>query len=163
MNLFLYIPAHSAHPPGVLKSLIFGLIQTYHRQNSNEQDFQHNVNKLFGWLLARGHYYDNIFPIFIEAATKIDLKQNMKKRTQNAQIQSSKTSKKNDIYSNDLLFYHMQYHPNDISQKDIHSIYNETCNKDDAMKENFKNIKNYKGGTMKINKLTIAYSRGKNF
>jgi hypothetical protein len=28
MNKFLYIPGHSSHPPGIVKSLIHGLIQT---------------------------------------------------------------------------------------------------------------------------------------
>jgi hypothetical protein len=52
MNLFLYIPAHLAHLPGVLKSLIHGLVQTYHHQNYDNCNFQFNINKLFGRLLA---------------------------------------------------------------------------------------------------------------
>ena len=39
MNPFLYIPGHSSHPPGIVKSLIHGLIQTYHRQNTQEETY----------------------------------------------------------------------------------------------------------------------------
>ena len=39
MNPFLYIPGHSSHPLGIVKSLIHGLIQTYHRQNTEEKTF----------------------------------------------------------------------------------------------------------------------------
>ena len=39
MNLFLYIPSNSAHPPGLLKSLIFGLLLTYFNQNKDTNDF----------------------------------------------------------------------------------------------------------------------------
>jgi hypothetical protein len=35
MNLFLYIPPHSAHPAGVLKSIIYGNLRRYWIQNSN--------------------------------------------------------------------------------------------------------------------------------
>ena len=58
MNLFLYIPHHSAHTPGLLKSLAYGLISTYKRQNSSDHDFQSNVGKLFKRLLARGYDRD---------------------------------------------------------------------------------------------------------
>ena len=34
MNLCLYIPEYSAHPPGLIKSLITGLLENYWRQNS---------------------------------------------------------------------------------------------------------------------------------
>jgi hypothetical protein len=73
MNLFLYIPGHSAHPPGVVKSLIFGLLQTYFQQNKKESDFNMIVKQLFRRLLAWGHHFKDIHPIFLEAATKIDM------------------------------------------------------------------------------------------
>ena len=43
MNVFLYIPSNSAHPPGMIKSLIFGLLQTYYYQNTYKKDFLHNT------------------------------------------------------------------------------------------------------------------------
>ena len=53
MNLYLYIPSHSAHPPGLLKSLIYGLVLTYHRQNTFKADLLHYTRLLYDRLLAR--------------------------------------------------------------------------------------------------------------
>ena len=39
LNLYLYIPPHSAHPPGTIRSLIFGLTRKYWQQNSDPNDF----------------------------------------------------------------------------------------------------------------------------
>ena len=55
MNLYLYIPNHSASPPGLLKSLVYGLLSTYKRQNSDDKDFRFIVGKLFERLIARGY------------------------------------------------------------------------------------------------------------
>jgi hypothetical protein len=54
LNLYLYTPAHSAHPPGVFKGLIKGLMIKYARQNSNREDLEHIINKLHKRLVARG-------------------------------------------------------------------------------------------------------------
>mgnify|MGYP006198016031 CR=1 FL=1 len=37
-NLYLYIPPHSAHPPGIINSLIFGHILRLHRLCFRNQD-----------------------------------------------------------------------------------------------------------------------------
>jgi hypothetical protein len=163
MNLFLYIPAHSAHPPGVLKSLIHGLVQTYHRQNYDDCDFQHNINKLFGRLLARGHRYNDILPIFLDAAKNVDIKKQEKQRRRHSITTLNKGKHPNKTQNLDnSLFFHLPYHPKEITRQKIQNIYNKTCDKKDTMGESFQRITNGMGGTMKINKLTIAYSRGKN-
>lgn len=55
MHLHLYIPPHSAHPPSMIKSLIFGLLLTYWKQNSDGNDFKEMVKLLYKRLLNRGH------------------------------------------------------------------------------------------------------------
>jgi hypothetical protein len=163
MNLFLYIPAHSAHPPGVLKSLIYGLIKTYQRQNSRVEDFKHNIRLLFGRLIARGHKYNDIITIFQEAAKTSDEKTEEKHRKQ-PQYKNNKQSTKSgkqDTYKG--VFFHLPYHPRDITRNNIQQIYSKTCDNEDNLGESFRRMKNPNGGgTMKIEKLTVAYSRGKN-
>ena len=39
MNLHLYIPPSSEHPPSCIKGAIFSLINRYYRQNTHQQDF----------------------------------------------------------------------------------------------------------------------------
>jgi hypothetical protein len=74
-NMFLYIPAHSAHPKGVLKSLIFGGLYTYAIQNSMRADFIAMTKALFEHLINWGYTNEMLSPIFKEAATMIDRKQ----------------------------------------------------------------------------------------
>lgn len=153
MNLFLYIPAHSAHPPGVLKSLIYGLMKTYRRQNSNVEDFKLNVKQLFRCLLARGYNHHDISTMFKEAANTI--KHNQLQHSHRNQQQGKE--KKNDI------FFHIPYHPRDIRQNNIQQTYSQNCNNKNNLGESFKAMKNdMMGGTMRIDKLSVAYSKGKN-
>ena len=56
MNLYLYIPSNSAHPPSCLKGLITGELRRYWLQNSNK----------------RGHSLHDLIPIFHQAATTLN-------------------------------------------------------------------------------------------
>jgi hypothetical protein len=55
MNLYLYNLHTSAHPPGTMKSLIFGQLKRYHAQNSRVDDFLHIRRLFFDRLRARGY------------------------------------------------------------------------------------------------------------
>lgn len=154
-NPFLYIPGHSSHPPMIVKSLIHGLKQTYHRQNKEqEQTFDKNISQLFQQLIVQGHlYYVDIHPIFIKKHGQIDNKHNSHNANTNnnnttiqTQLHNTRKNNRNDI------FFHLPYHPMDISQRQRHHIYQHTCNAMD----------NSMGGTMQITKLAIAYTRGQN-
>ena len=118
MNPFLYIPGHSAHPPGIVKSLIHGLIQTYHRQNKTRETFNKNVNQLFKRLIARGHLHEDILPIFLQAAIKIDEKNKNKfiARYNQKSINAPQAVKTKTITRKDI-FFHLPYHPRDISRR----------------------------------------------
>ena len=76
MNLFLYIPPHSAHPPGLMKSLVFGLLNTYFLQNTFSEDFFSMVRHLFNRLINRGHKAEDLRELFLEAVQKIEDKKN---------------------------------------------------------------------------------------
>jgi hypothetical protein len=70
--------------------------------------------------------------------------------------------KKTDEERDDI-FFHLTYHPRDISRRTIQDIYTKYCNTKDNLGESFQAMRNQeKGGTMKISKLTIAYRRAKN-
>ena len=160
MNPFLYIPGHSSHPPGIVKSLIHGLVQTYHRQNKSQITFDKNVRQLFKQLIARGHLLEDLQPIFLKATENIDRRNNITLHTSKRNMKSisskSQTNERKDI------FFHLPYHPRDISRKTLHRIYQNTCEVKDNLNENFQHMDNGMGGTMQISKLTIAYARGQN-
>ena len=71
LNLYLYIPPHSTHPPGVQKSLIFGCLQKYWNQNSDIKDFIHIAKLCFKRLEARGYNHEDLKRLFSEASTKL--------------------------------------------------------------------------------------------
>jgi hypothetical protein len=80
LNLYLYLPANSAHPPGVLKGLVYGLIKKYHKQNSSFDDFRVIVQKLFSRLQQRGYRSDIITPIFKQALSQVKVKQKSRRQ-----------------------------------------------------------------------------------
>jgi hypothetical protein len=70
-SMKLYLCPSSAHPPGVLKGLIFGpLRRCCWRQNSDTTDCQRMVHKLFGHIRDRGRHLieEDISSISHEAA-----------------------------------------------------------------------------------------------
>ena len=156
MNLFLYIPPHSSHPPGLMKSLIYGLLLTYFLQNTLRSDFFDMISLLYNRLLARGHISEDIYPIFMEATQKIEDRYD-------PMVDSQKNTDKSDpSCSDEVLFFHIPYHTRDISRQKIRDIYEKTC-EGEPQGFNFKHIPNEDTDEiMKISQLTIAYSRPKN-
>jgi hypothetical protein len=71
MNLHLYIPPTSG---GVLKSLIFGNLQRYWRQNTTRHAFIWVTADFYRHLLNRGYTPVILTPIFQEAAATIQSK-----------------------------------------------------------------------------------------
>ena len=60
-------------------------------------------------------------------------------------------------------FFHLEFHPKDISRNRIQQLYKTHCNLPDKDNNSFlTGYENKHGNLMKINKLTIAYSRPKN-
>jgi hypothetical protein len=55
MNLYLYLPPHSAHPPGVLRGLIIGMVKRIYRLTSSLHDKKTAIHTFFRRLVARGY------------------------------------------------------------------------------------------------------------
>jgi hypothetical protein len=116
MNLHLYIPPTSAHPNGVLKSLIFGTLQRYWAQNSDRRTYIDTTRAFYGYLLKRGYAPESLDPVFFEAASVIDAKTATNKAASDVSNPHPETR----------LFLHWEYHPRDISRHDIRNVYNQT-------------------------------------
>ena len=67
LNLYLYIPPHSAHPPGVLTGLVIGNCHRIHTLCSDDSDKDHLLRQFFTRLRARGYAADSLFPLFKRA------------------------------------------------------------------------------------------------
>ena len=117
-NPYLYITPHSAHPPGMIKGVIFvfGLVRRYYEQNSDKKDFIDFTKMLFKRLVTRGWDPTYIKPIFHKA---IQNTQSETKTQDQLNLQNSSPRKRNQ------LFLHFNYHPSDIPRCTIRKLYEE--------------------------------------
>ena len=120
MNLFFYIPALSAHPPGILKSFIYGLLETYWLQNSHSHDYTKFSQLLHKRLLARVHDLKTINILFTEAAAKIEGKSFNKIKTPKVKSLTGKS-----------LFFHYKFYTRDISRQLIRDVHETKCESPD--------------------------------
>jgi hypothetical protein len=118
MNLFLYIPPHSAHPAGVLKSIIYGNLQRYWIQNSNRSDYISTGTRFAQHLVNRGHNCETIKTIFLDAAAHIDSQEKANRRDTPTASQPPEISS--------TLYIHWEYNPRGIQRHSICQMYNHT-------------------------------------
>ncbi|KAL7469413.1 hypothetical protein ACHAXS_009674 [Conticribra weissflogii] len=144
MNLYLYIPAASAHPNGMIIGVINSLVRRFHQQNSKRKDFVQVVILLYRRLTTRGWNAPWIKQLILTAVTKAQ--QHSKVPTPNIQQQPTK---------NHSIFLHLQYHPNDVPQNELRAIYAKNC-------KHLEQLTTDKGKDLSLTSLTIAYSRAKN-
>ena len=109
-NPYLYITPQSAHPPGMIKGVIFGLVRHYYEQNSDKKDFMYFTNLLLTRLVSRGWDPFYIRPIFYNAIHK---------------AKNQPENQKNSPKKRNQLFLHFNYHPSDIPRRTIRKIYQE--------------------------------------
>jgi hypothetical protein len=107
LNLYLYIPPRSAHPPSCLKGLISGELRRYWLQN-NQNDFTSILTKFIQRLTDRGHNLLDLIPLFQRAAIRLS-------------NNSASNVKEN---RNNTLFIHWTFHPNGLQRKDIRDAFN---------------------------------------
>jgi hypothetical protein len=108
MNLYLYIPPLSAHPPSCFKGLITGELRRYWLQN-NPDDFQNILCKFIERLTERGHTLETLTPILKLAASQLDSTNTITKRSCNA--------------NDNTLYIHRVFHPNGLQRRDIRLLY----------------------------------------
>jgi len=121
LNLYLYIPPLSAHPPSCLKGLISGEIYRYWKQNTEETDFISITTNFVLRLLQRGHQLENLRPLLQSAAANIEYI-NIRNRTDRRG-------------QDDTMYIHWPFHPTDISKNTIRKLYNQTLQGHDGFKD----------------------------
>jgi hypothetical protein len=112
-NMYLYLPASSNHPPGILKGLIFGMIYRTIRLSSDNSQHKTDINNLLLRLLARG--YDEKLLIQLINKAYRDIRQ----RHQHTDSTNTATSKPRRMIIDDLerddrvVLFHLDFHPQD--------------------------------------------------
>ena len=106
LNLYLYLPPHSSHPPGVLKGLIHGRLQQIDYLCSHDLDKHDLQQKLYQRLLRRGYDRETLEPIFQASLSST------------ANPSNEEAAPRNDLY------LHINYHPSNPPSNQIQRCYN---------------------------------------
>ena len=114
LNLHLYLPPHSAHPPGVLLGLIHGNVRRIYKLCSDPTDRETRTKEMFQHLLARGYKAPHIRPIFNKAIQK------------SQELDAPPAPVLDDDQPKNLVFFHLRYHPDGPKSSDIQQIWRET-------------------------------------
>ena len=137
MNLYQYIPPHSAHPPGMCKGIIYSLLQNYYLQNTERSDYHRMAVLLFQRFVAVGWERTKIKSMILAA----------NQRLSQLKHQPPSTAPLDELPSNkERLFLHLEYHPNELPKGAIQETYNHTCG--ELLEKR-----------LGIKQVTIAYSR----
>lgn len=145
MNLYLYLPSHSAHPPGVLKGLIHGMIQRIYRLSSTldiaKQDIRHFQRRL----LARGYS-----PFVIDHLIRLaDLDHSVRFRPTTVTPKQSAS-----------LFLHLPFHPSDPASSTIQRTFRQTLLA--PRTPSLPHLRNLSGHRFGCGRLIVAYHRPRN-
>jgi len=145
MNPYLYIPPHSAHPPGVLTGLVFGNIHRISSLCSDSDDRKRLVQQFYRRLLVRGYQPSMLTPLFREADARL------------------KQPKEKDEDKEKGLFLHLQYHPNDPPSSELQQLWRDHISEPDG-KTPLAEVPNLGKPPLPIGirRMIVAYSRPPN-
>ena len=149
MNLYLYIPANSAHPPSSVRGLIRSRIQQVFRLTSDEVDRTAFVQRLICRLRARGHHTQFLRPLFLETLTFL------------RERPIRPTDKQCSDDTNTRFFLHVHYHPNNPPNHTLQRSFVSNI-KEPSDKSPLSDLKNRNGKRLGLTRLTIALHRPPN-
>ena len=156
-NLYLYLPPHSAHPPGMSRALITGQIKRYVRLSSSSADCIRSIRTFYRRLCMRGHHPDKIKPIFISAyqdaiATPPPVDES---------IPSYIREYLEDDDSDQRVFLHLNYNPADPPRHAFQRVFRETILHPEGEPPLYE-VRNIDNKPIEIRRCTIAYHRPSN-
>ena len=154
LNLHLYLPPSSAHPPGVLKGLVHGMIYRIIRLTSDDNKQQEFIKAFYRRLLYRGYSHETVLPLFTESIEKVRNKE--KNKTNNLLV--------DDNITENPIILHVPYHPLLPPSQKIQKIFRETLFDNrwsDPTATPLPEFTN-NGSKLGINRMIVAYHRDKN-
>lgn len=155
LNLYLYIPPNSAHPPGVATGLIFGNILRIHQLCSDESDIENRILQFFRRLRACNYCPEKLLPLFTKAI------KNAKAYLKRSPAEHAARKLANESSAERRVFLHLPFHPHDPTSKEVQRIWREQVMHPPEMPP-LQAVTNDKGHRVPIDRLTIAYHRAPN-
>jgi len=167
LNLFLYIPPHSCHSPGVVKGLIFGAVYPSNALCTNPDDRMPFIRKTYRRLLHRGHLAKDIKPLFLQAIQKqLESKPTIaaNQAATTAELQLPETNPRAILNHNDTsgeldpLYLHLPFNRMDTSLKAIQQSFRDNLIQPPGQQHISElETESSSGGPVNFNRLTICY------
>ena len=153
MNLYLYIPPHSAHSPGVLSGLMSGNILWIHSLCREQGDINLRMKKFYARLLVRGYQQNLIIPAFTKGIIRACafIKRGSTRRCKTGEEEDNKGR----------FFFHLTYHPRDPTSKSLQRQWFQHL-LHPPWDPPLWRLKNKNKITIGIRSMCLAYSRPKN-
>jgi hypothetical protein len=148
-NLYLYLPAQSAHPFSNLKGLIHGMVYRTIRLTSDQTDQSNELQNLVRRLVARGYNQQFLVNIINHTYQRI----NKEKQA---------TTPPEAAPPNNVCFFHTYYHPQDPKSSVIQQIFQEEMFKPRGMYKKLPDLLNHRKAKLGIDRMIIAYHRTPN-
>ena len=149
LNLYLYIPPHSAHPPGVLTGLVLGNAHRIYTLCSDPADVRRHLRDLYHRLRVRGHSPGTLLPLFERAAVL------HRERLSGSSAARAPTNLRKTI------FFHLQHHPGDPPSRDLQQIFSDRISAPPYGRP-LAQVRNRDGFRIGIDRMIVAYSRPRN-
>jgi hypothetical protein len=147
LNLYLYLPSHSSHPPGVLTGLVYGMIRRVYRLTSCPDDCFNYLKKFYRRLRERGYPSETLIPLFTAGLVNRNKPPRKKKHSSTPQ---------------DTLFLHVPYHPANPTSQDLQSCFKDLLLYPPGMTPLPNMSTPHLGNPCGVSKMTIAYHRPRN-
>ena len=110
---YLYIPPKSAHPPGMMKGITYGVPQKHQQHNSEWADYLVIAVKLYWYLITKGWGSAFLCNVFIGADRKITAK-----KPSNASSTASE-----HCTNGELIVLCWTYHPYDLPRNELRNFF----------------------------------------
>jgi hypothetical protein len=146
-NCYLYLPATSSHPPGNLKSLVFGMVHRTLRLTSELHHQKQELQRLLLRLTARGYAKSLILQTINKAYQQIS--------------QSVKHNNTLSVDCNKNCFFHLQYHPQDVKSCEFQKLFDKVILAP-PYRTPLPELKNHRQHPIGINRMIVAYHRTPN-
>jgi len=172
LNLYLYLPPTSAQPPGVTKSLTFGMILRIFCLTSRSEQRRIRVQQFLRRLRVRGHNLDqwkNFISFTLQTASQRARLEKIRRTSQRQQqltpLRSHATTTLTSTHHVSTkippLFLHIDYHPNNPPSRKIQTLFKQHVLSPHGEPE-LHLLRNNNNTAIGATKLTIAYHRPAN-
>ena len=153
LNLHAYLPPHSAHPPGVLRGLVKGMLYRCKVLCSHPEDQRRHIYNFYRRLLARGYHPNGLLPLFNEALRSYY-------PPPPGVIQPlPPPARPPDVHP---LFFRIQYHPSDPPSTTLQKIWRTRLYHPPGSRPLSELTSSHQAGVIGTNRMIVCYNRAPN-